>query len=413
LADNFGMGGGKLTTADVDRAPPGRHFDGDGLYLEVRGPESKSWIYRYTLRGEERWHGLGSARDVSLAAARKKRDKARVEVREGLDLVAERKRVKAAQKLGDGVTFRQAAESYIKAQQEGGAWSNHKHAAQWAATLTTYACPVVGDLSVQVITRADIIRVLEPIWITRAETARRVRGRIESIFDWCIARGERTVNENPASRGPLIRGLPRQPRSRGHHEALPYSQIGPFMLDLRGREGMAALALEFAILTAARTGEVLGAKWTEIDIDRAVWTVSAERMKGRREHRVPLSRVALAVLERARQAGQGSEFVFPNTGRGQPLSNMAMLKMMERMGRPELTTHGFRSTFRDWAAEQTAFPSEVAEAALAHTIGDKTEAAYRRGDLFEKRRRLMQQWAAFCTTASTEHGKVFFARQYR
>ena len=398
--------GGKLTTTDVDRAAPGRHFDGDGLYLEVRGPESKSWIYRYTLRGEERWHGLGSARDVSLAAARKKRDKARVEVREGLDLVAERKRVKAAQKLGNGVTFRQAAESYIKAQHEGEAWSNHKHAAQWTATLASYAYPFIGDLSVQVIERADIIRVLERIWITKAETARRVRGRIETIFDWCIARGERTLNENPASRGPLIKGLPKQPRSQGHHEALPYSQIGAFMLELQGREGMAALALEFTILTAARTGEVLGAKWTEIDTDRAVWSVPAERMKGRREHRVPLSRVALAVLERARQAGEGSEFVFPNTGRGQPLSNMAMLKMMERMGRPELTTHGFRSTFRDWAAEQTAFPSEVAEAALAHAIGDKTEAAYRRGDLFEKRRRLMDAWAAFCTTAPAEHGKV-------
>jgi integrase len=402
--------GGKLAATDVNRAAAGRHFDGDGLYLEVRGQDSKSWIYRYTLRGEERWHGLGSARDVTLAAARKKRDKARVQVREGLDLVAERKRVKAAQKLGSGVTFRQAAESYIKAQQDGEAWSSHKHAAQWTATLASYAYPFIGDLSVNAIERADIIRVLEPIWISKTETARRVRGRIETIFDWCIARGERTVNENPASRGPLIKGLPRQPRSQGHHEALPYSQVAAFMLDLRGRGGMAALALEFAILTAARTGEVLGAKWTEIDTDRAVWSIPAGRMKGRREHRVPLSLVALAVLERARRAGEGSEFVFPNTGRGQPLSNMAMLKMMERMGKPELTTHGFRSTFRDWAAEQTAFPSEVAEAALAHAIGDKTEAAYRRGDLFEKRRRLMDAWAEFCAKAPAEHGRVVSLR---
>jgi integrase len=393
---------GKLTTADVDRTAPGRHFDGGGLYLEVRGPESKSWIYRYTLRGEERWLGLGSARDVSLAAARKKRDKARVQVREGLDLVAERRRVKGAQKLGNGVTFRQAAERYIKAQQDGEAWSNQKHASQWRATLAGYAYPFIGHLSVQVIERADIIRVLEPIWITKAETARRVRGRIETILDWCIARGERTVNENPASRGPLIKGLPRQLKTKDHHEALPYSQIGPFMLDLRGREGMAALALEFTILTAARTGEVLKAGWAEIDTDGAVWIVPAERMKGRREHRVPLSLVALAVLERARHAGKGSEFIFPNTGRGRPLSNMAMLKMMERMGRPELTTHGFRSTFRDWTAEQTAFPSEVAEAALAHAIGDKTEAAYRRGTMFEKRRALMQQWGAFCATAPAQ-----------
>jgi integrase len=178
------------------------------------------------------------------------------------------------------------------------------------------------------------------------------------------------------------------------------------MLDLRGREGMAALALEFTILTAARTGEVLKAKWAEIDTDRTVWSVPAEHMKGRRAHRVPLSLAALTVLERARHAGKGSEFMFPNTGRGGPLSNMAMLKMMERMGRPELTTHGFRSTFRDWAAEQTAFPSEVAEAALAHAIGDKTEAAYRRGDMFEKRRRLMQQWSTFCISERTERDKV-------
>jgi integrase len=333
-----------------------------------------------------------------------------VQVREGLDLVAERKRVKAAQKLGNGVTFRQAAESYVKAQQDSETWSNHKHAAQWTATLASYAYPFIGDLSVDAIDRADIIRVLQPIWIAKAETARRVRGRIETIFDWCIARGERTVNENPASRGPLIKGLPRQPRSQGHHEALPYPQIAAFMLELRGREGMAALALEFAILTAARTGEVLGAKWTEIDTDRAVWTVPAERMKGRREHRVPLSRAALAVLERARQAG---EFVFPNTGRSQPLSNMAMLKMMERMGRPELTTHGFRSTFRDWVAEQTAFPSEVAEAALAHAIGNKTEAAYRRGDMFERRRRLMDAWTEFCAKAPVERGKVVSLRSGR
>jgi len=405
--------GGKLTAADVDRAAPGRHFDGAGLYLEVRGAESKSWIYRYTLRGEERWHGLGSVRDVSLAAARKKRDKARVQVREGLDLVAERRRIKAAHKLSNGVTFRQAAESYIQAQQDGEAWSNHKHASQWRATLASYAYPFIGHLSVQVIERADVIRVLEPIWIAKAETARRVRGRIETIFDWCIARGERTVNENPASRGPLIKGLPRQPRSQAHHEALPYSQIGAFMLDLRGREGMAALALEFTILTAARTGEVLRGKWAEIDTDRAVWSVPAEHMKGRREHRVPLSLAALTVLERARHAGQGSEFVFPNTGRGGPLSNMAMLKMMERMGRPELTTHGFRSTFRDWVAEQTAFPSEVAEAALAHAIGNKTEAAYRRGDMFERRRRLMDAWTEFCAKAPVERGKVVSLRSGR
>jgi integrase len=349
------------------------------------------------LHGKARWHGLGSARDVSLANARKKRDKARVQVREGLDLVAELKRAKAARSLEDAVTFKQAAESYIRAQEHGEAtWTNQKHAQQWSSTLATYAYPVIGNLPVQTIERADIIRVLEPIWTTKPETARRVRGRIEAIFDWAIARGERTERENPASRGPLLKGLPRQSKSVGHHEALPYPQIGTFMQDLRSRGGMAALALEFAILTAARTGEVLGAKWTEIDIDQSVWTVPAVRMKGRREHRVPLSPAALGVFERARRVGEGSAFLFPNTLQDRPLSNMAMLKMLERMGRPELTVHGFRSTFRDWVAEQTAFPAEVAEMALAHAVGDKVEAAYRRGDLFQKRRQLMDAWADYC-----------------
>jgi integrase len=399
--------GGKLTTADVEQAAQGMHFDGDGLYLQVSGPESKSWIYRYTLRGKARWHGLGSARDVSLPNARRKRDKARVQVRDGLDLVAERKRVKAARSLGDGVTFRQAAENYIRAQQNGeAAWSNEKHASQWSNTLKTYAYPFIGDFSVEAIERAHVIRVLEPIWTTKRETARRLRGRIETVLDWAIARGERSNGENPASRGPLIKGLPKQAKNTGHHAALPYAEIGAFMRDLQSREGIAALALEFTILTVARTGEVLGARWSEMDTAARVWTIPAARMKGRREHRVPLSASALAVLERAMAAGQGSEHVFPNISRGRPLSNMAMLKTLERLDRPELTSHGFRSTFRDWAAERTNFPGEVAEAALAHVIDDKTEAAYRRGDLFDKRRRLMDVWAAHCAKPATSAGQV-------
>jgi integrase len=392
--------GGKLTVADVERASQGMHFDGDGLYLQVAGPDSKSWIYRYTLHGKARWCGLGSARDVTLATARKKRDKARVQVREGIDLVAERKREKAARNLGSGTTFREAAESYIRAQENGDrVWSNQKHATQWSATLKAYAFPAIGDLPVEAIERAHIIRVLEPIWTEKPETARRVRGRLEAVLDWTIARGERS-GENPASRGPLLKGLPRQSKVKGHHAALRYADAPAFMVDLQRQEGIAALALEFAIFTATRTGEVLGAQWSEIDTRARVWTIPAARMKGRREHRVPLSTASLAVLERARQAGQGSEHVFPNTGRGRPLSNMAMLKVLERMGRPELTTHGFRSTFRDWAAERTNFPGEVAEAALAHVIDDKTEAAYRRGDLFDKRRRLMDAWAEYCTKPS-------------
>jgi integrase len=401
--------GGKLTAADVEQAGQGMHFDGDGLYLQVSGPESKSWIYRYTLKGKARWHGLGSARDVSLPNARKKRDKARVQVRDGMDLVAERKRVKVAQRLGGGITFRQAAENYITAQQNSdAAWSNEKHASQWSNTLKTYAYPIIGDLSVEAIERAHVIRVLDPIWTTKPETARRLRGRVESILDRAIARGERTNATNPASRGPLLKGLPKQAKNKGHHAALPYAEVGAFMRDLQSREGIAALALEFTILTAARTGEVLGAKWTEIDTMARVWTVPASRMKGRREHRVPLSAPTLAVLERVRTAGQGSEHVFPNISRGRPLSNMAMLKALERLGRPELTAHGFRSTFRDWAAERTNFPGEVAEAALAHVVDDKTEAAYRRGDLFDKRRRLMDAWADYCVKAPVTGAVVSF-----
>jgi integrase len=399
--------GGKLTAADVERAPQGMHFDGGGLYLQVSGPDARSWIFRYMLNGTQRWHGLGSARDVSLALARKKRDKARVQVREGLDLVAERKRAKAALSASNGVTFKQAAEAYIAAQQNGDAiWTNPKHRAQWLSTLLTYVYPVIGNLSVQAIERADIIRVLEPIWTTKAETARRVRGRIKAVLDWSIARGERTSGDNPATRGPLVKGLPRQSRSIDHHEALAYSQIGAFMLDLRSRGGMAALALEFAILTASRTGEVLGATWDEFDFQSKTWTIPAARMKGRRDHRVPLSAAAVAVLERARGVGQDSRHAFPNPGGGRPLSNMAMLRVLERMNRHELTAHGFRSTFRDWTSERTEFPREVAEAALAHVSGDKTEQAYRRGDLFDKRRRLMEAWSEFCGKPSPASATV-------
>jgi integrase len=405
--------GGKLTAADVEGAGQGMHFDGDGLYLQVSGPQSKSWIYRYTLRGKACWYGLGSTRDVSLANARKKRDKARVQVREGVDLVAERKLAKAARKVSDNeITFKVAAESYIKAHESG--WRSAKHAAQWASTLKMYAYPILGELSLDAIDRSHVIRVLEPLWLEKPETARRLRGRMEVILDWAIARGERTAAENPASRhGPLLKGLPKQTRSKGHHEALPYDRIGAFMQSLRNREGIAALALEFTILTAARTGEVLGAKWNEIDSAGLVWSVPAERMKGGREHRVPLPAAAIAVLERMRAMGQKSEFIFPNVSRGHPLSNMAMLKMLERMGHPELTVHGFRSTFRDWAEERTNFPREVKEAALAHTIKDKTEAAYRRGDLFDKRRRLMDAWAEFCARLGDENKIIPLSKAVR
>jgi integrase len=388
------MNRGKLTQADVVALPPGRYADGDGLYLQVAGPERRSWIYRYALNGKQRWHGLGSARDVTLAAARKVRDKARALVRtDKVDPVAERQRQRR-QSIADAniVTFRKAAETFIAAQQ--GQWTAN-HAEQWAVSLRAYAYPFIGDMPVAEITRADVIRLLDSIWIRIPETARRVRGRIEAILDWAIARGDRPEGENPASRGPILRGLPKHQNGKRHHPAMPYGAVPAFLKELGQREGMAALALHFAILTAARTGEVRGARWAEIDRVDGTWTVPAERMKTNRPHRVPLTDAALSVLDRA--ANQ-SGFIFPSTS-GKPLSNMALLKLLGRMGKGEFTVRGFRSAFRTWVAEETEFDGNASEAALAHIVGDKVEAAYRRGTLFGKRRRLMEAWAAYCGTA--------------
>jgi integrase len=391
------------------------HFDGEGLYLQVYGPQSRSWVYRYALNGKTRTLGLGSARNVTLAVARKKRDKARAQVRsDGVDPVAERRRDR--QRAADRVvTFKQAAETYITAQMQGDTpWRNARHAQQWGDSLKKYAYPVIGERLVAEIDRKDIIRVLEPIWTRIPESARRLRGRIETVVDWSIARGDRPEDRgNPASRGPLVKGLAKQTDRTVHHAALPYDAIAAFLDDLRGRGGTAVLALEFAILTAGRTGEVIGARWNEIDMAAKFWTVPADRMKAGKPHRVPLSAAAIAVLERAREVtGATDGFVFPNVGRGRPLSNMAMLRMLARMGRSDLTVHGFRSTFRDWAAETTNYPNHVVEMALAHAIDDKVEAAYRRGDLFEKRRRLMDAWGEYCSMVPTS-GEVVHLRQVR
>jgi integrase len=293
------------------------------------------------------------------------------------------------------MTFREGAETYIAAHKAG--WKNPKHAAQWPATLATYVYPVFGDLPVQAIDTGLVMKALEPIWTAKPETATRVRGRIESVIDWATARGYRQ-GENPARwRGHLENLFPKKSKVRRveHHPALPYDEIGAFTASLRGQGGIGARALEFLILTAARTGEVIGARWDEFDLAQKVWTVPAERMKAGKEHRVPLSAPALAIVEAMRETRE-SEFVFPGGKRGKPLSNMAMLKLLKRMGRDDLTAHGFRSSFRDWAAESTGFPSEVVEMALAHMVGDKVEAAYRRGDLFAKRRQLMEAWARYC-----------------
>jgi integrase len=375
----------------------GRHADGGGLYLQVGPTGGKSWLFRFTLAGKSREMGLGALDVITIPEAREKALEARRCLAAGKDPIDERDAEKARQKLAQskGLTFAQCATAYIESHKAG--WRNEKHAAQWTATIETYAGPVFGALPVAEVDLTLVSRVLDPIWRTKTETASRLRGRIESILDWAKVQGYRE-GENPARwKGNLDKVLPARSKVRKvvHHPALPYDDLAEFMKELRQREGLSALALEFTILTAARTSETLKIKWTELDLNAGLWIVPAARMKADRDHRVPLSARAVAILRELAEVRMG-EYVFPGQRRGQPLSNMALLKLLERMKRDDLTVHGFRSTFRDWAAECTDFPREVAEAALAHAVGDKVEAAYRRGDLFEKRRQLMEAWAAYC-----------------
>jgi integrase len=393
---------GRLTALKVSRTiKPGMYADGGGLYLQVSGIGAKSWIYRYMLRGREREMGLGSLTAVSLADARTKAAECRGLRQRGVDPIDVRKKARdqASLEAASTLTFKDAAKSYIDAHRAG--WRNPKHIWQWSATLTTYANPIIGDLSLQVIDTALVLKVLEPIWPTKPETASRLRGRIEAVLDWATVRGYRK-GENPARwRGHLSKLLPARSRVRKvkHHTALPYAELPDFMVALRAQGGIAARALEFTILTAARTGEAIGATWDEIFEAEKVWVVPGNRMKAGKEHRVPLSNPALAILKEMKLCGDAGEgFVFHGAKREKPLSNMAMIAMLRRMGCGDLTVHGFRSSFRDWVAERTHFPGEVAEMALAHAVGDKVEAAYRRGDLFDRRRRIMAEWAKFCAT---------------
>jgi integrase len=385
----------------------GMYADGGGLYLQVTANGSRSWIFRFKQNGRSRDMGLGSLATISLAEAREMAAECRRLRLTGIDPIESRRtdRLQAQLSAARSMTFDQCRDAFIEAHKS--AWRNAKHRAQWTNSLATYVGPVFGSMPIQSVDVALVTKVLEPIWSTKPETASRVRGRIERVLDWAKVRGFRQ-GENPARwRGHLDALLPahRKVRKVKHHAALPYVQIGTFMAALRTREAIAARALEFTILTAARTGEVLGARWDEIDFQAKVWVVPANRMKSGREHRVPLSRPAISVLKEM-QARHQDDLVFPGDRRGKPLSNMAMLMMLRRMGRADLTAHGFRSTFRDWVAECTNFPREVAESALAHVVGDKVEAAYRRGDLFEKRRRLMESWAAHCQSASGKGGAV-------
>jgi integrase len=410
---------GRLTALKVERlrSKIGLHADGGGLYLQVT-PGGASWVLRYMLNGKAREMGLGPLALYGLADARAKALDARRLRHEGIDPIEHRRAERAARALSEakGITFKECAESYIKAHRAG--WRNAKHAGQWEATLATYAFPHIGALSVQATDTALVMRVIEQpngqgatLWTAKPETASRLRGRIERILDWAKVRGYRE-GENPARwRGHLDKLLPAWQKIRKveHHAALPYTELPAFLIALRAQEGVSARALEFAILTAARTGEVIGARLAEISERDKVWTVPGERMKAGKEHRVPLSARALAIvngIDRFGDSEQGNDaqseagaFVFPGGKPGKALSNMAFLMLLRRMKREDLTAHGFRSTFRTWAAERSNFPREVIEAALAHTVGNKVEAAYQRGDLFEKRRRVMEAWAQFCTTA--------------
>ena len=393
---------------------PGMYADGKGLYLQVQAGGngiSKSWLYRYfdPARGRERYMGLGSYPATSLVDAREKAaEQGRLRER-GIDPIAHRDTQRAAQRVADAkaMTFDQCRDAYIAAHRSG--WRSAKHAGEWLKTLKRYVTPVFGNLPVQSIDVALVTKVLEPIWSTKPETAGRIRGRIETVLDWAGARKLRQ-GENPARwRGHLDKLLPSRKKLRKikpvkHLAALPYDELGAFMSELHQRPGVSARALEFTILTVARTAEVLGAQWSEVDLQAKVWTIPAERMKGNREHRVPLSDAAVAVLTRMEKVRQNA-FVFPG-GRRDALAHTALWLCLGRMGRSDITVHGFRSTFRDWAAERTNFQREVAEAALAHMVGDETERAYRRGDLFDKRRKLMDAWAAYCEKLILAVGQV-------
>ncbi|MEG9525088.1 MAG: integrase arm-type DNA-binding domain-containing protein [Hyphomicrobiales bacterium] len=388
---------GKLTALGVARLKtPGMYGDGHGLWLQVTGKGGKSWIFRYKIAGRAREMGLGSCATWSLAEARERARECRKLTSEGADPIEARreKRQEAALEVAKAVTFRTCAEKYVEAHKAG--WRNAIHAAQWPSSLENHVYPAIGDLPVQAIDTGLVMKVLEPIWTTKPETATRVRARIEAVLDWATTRSYRR-GENPARwKGHLQNLLPKRAKVKKvqHHPALPFAQMAAFMAGLRAQDTIPARALEFTILTAARSGEALGALWSEIDLDAGIWTVPAERMKAGIEHRVPLSAPALAIL--AQMRGRDETLVFPGSRSKRPLNDKAMRDVLVRLDRVGLTVHGFRSSFRDWAGDCTAYPRDLAEMALAHTVGDATERAYRRSDLFEKRRELMDAWAAWC-----------------
>ncbi len=388
----------ELSALEVGRlTAPGHHAIGGvaGLYLYVANTGSRSWVLRVTVGDKRRHMGLGGFPDVTLAQARDKARRARDEVEQGVDPIVQRVMVASRLRAQQATekTFKQAAEAYIEAHGDG--WKNPKHRAQWAATLETYVYPVFGNLLVRDVDQEQVLKALDPIWKIKNETASRVRGRIENVLDWATVRKYRS-GENPARwKGHLdhLLAAPKKVKKVEHYKALPFGEMPKFMVELRSRAGMAARALEFVILTAARSGEVRGATWSEIDLKARLWVVPAERMKSGKEHRVPLSDSAVAVLKNLPKL-EDNEHVFFAV-RGGQLSDMALTAVVRRIG-VAAVPHGFRSTFRDWVGETTDYARELAEQALAHTLGNEVEAAYRRGDALERRRVMMGDWAVYC-----------------
>jgi integrase len=390
---------GKLSARSVATlTKPGRHGDGAGLYLSIsKDGETvrKRWVFLYTRVGRLREMGLGGSPEVPLAEARQARDRWAAVLRSGGDPIGLRRAEQAASR---GIpTFGDLADEVIAAKEA--EWRNKKHGDQWKMTLREYAAPL-RNRPVNEIETEDVLATLRPLWTARPETAARLRGRIEHVLDAARAKGFRQ-GPNPALwRGHLDKLLPKQSKvERGHHAAMPYAKVPTFLAKVRQRDAVAALAIEFTLLTAARSGEVLGALWTEVDLDEKVWTIPAARMKAGRLHRVPLSPAAVAILRKVKKIANG-DHVFPGRKPGRPLSNMSMEMILRRMKVTDATMHGFRSSFRDWVGNETEFQRELAEAALAHVVGDAVEQAYRRGDALEKRRNMMNAWARYCVTKS-------------
>jgi len=391
----------KLTPRKVSTAGPGKYEDGGGLRLVVSRSGAKKWVLRFTINGKRREMGLGGFPDVGLAEARDKATKHRKQASADIDPIEAR-----STEPESVPTFTTCAARYIRAQRRG--WKNAKHARQWVSTLKTYARPIIGSKRVDAVNTEDILAILSPIWTTKTETAKRIQGRIENILDYAAAHKYRSPLNPARWRGHLDKLLPKPSRVKKviHHPAMPYTVVPTFMVELSGNSSVSALALQFLILTATRTSEVLQAQWNEIDLEAAVWAVPAERMKARREHRAPLSDAAMTILDSLPRI-EGNPYLFPGVRHGKPLSNMALLQLMRGMGygvdgnRGNYVPHGFRSSFRDWSGEVSSFPRDVAEMALAHVIENKVEAAYRRGDLFAKRVQLMQAWADWCCKSET------------